>query len=101
MSTRARYRARAATPDPRRCAVEAIERIPVLRDIGITQIGLLVDFGSLAQGVSSCCLRRETVDGCCRITQLRSSGFSRAWKRHRRLVTWTCRVFGCIRSKAI
>ena len=28
---------------------QAIERIHVLRDIGITQIGLLVDFGSLAQ----------------------------------------------------
>ena len=26
-----------------------IERIHVLRDIGITQIGLLVDFGSLPQ----------------------------------------------------
>ena len=28
---------------------QAIERIHVLRDIGITQIGLLVDFGSLPQ----------------------------------------------------
>ena len=28
---------------------QAIERIHALRDIGITQIGLLVDFGSLAQ----------------------------------------------------
>jgi hypothetical protein len=28
---------------------QVIERIHVLRDIGITQIGLLVDFGSLPQ----------------------------------------------------
>jgi hypothetical protein len=28
---------------------QAIERIKVLRDVGITQIGLLVDFGSLPQ----------------------------------------------------
>jgi hypothetical protein len=28
---------------------QAIERIKVLRDVGITQIGMLVDFGSLPQ----------------------------------------------------
>ena len=28
---------------------QAIERIRVLRDVGITQIGMLVDFGSLPQ----------------------------------------------------
>ena len=28
---------------------QAIERIRVLRDVGITQVGLLVDFGSLPQ----------------------------------------------------
>ena len=28
---------------------QAIERIKILRDIGITQVGLLVDFGSLPQ----------------------------------------------------
>jgi hypothetical protein len=28
---------------------QAVERIKVLRDVGITQIGLLVDFGSLPQ----------------------------------------------------
>jgi hypothetical protein len=28
---------------------QAIERIRVLRDVGITQVGLLIDFGSLPQ----------------------------------------------------
>lgn len=28
---------------------QAIERIHVLRDAGITQIGMLIDFGSLSQ----------------------------------------------------
>jgi hypothetical protein len=28
---------------------QAVERIRVLRDVGITQIGMLVDFGSLPQ----------------------------------------------------
>ncbi|HEY5065189.1 MAG TPA: hypothetical protein VIJ04_10280 [Xanthobacteraceae bacterium] len=36
---------------------QAIERIHVLRDIGITQIGLLVDFGSVAQEDIICSLR--------------------------------------------